>query len=80
MRLPSFALAALICFSLPGATSAEPYLVDQSHAFMTFSVDHPGFSTVDGRFRGFDADIDFDPSNAEARIPIRIDIETRSKT
>ena len=80
MRLPSFALAALICFSLPGAGSAEPCLVDMSQAFVTFSVDHPGFSTGNGRFRGFDGDIDFDPSNAEVRIPIRIDIEMRSKT
>ncbi len=80
MRLPSLALAALICFSLPGATSAEPCLADKSDAFVTFSVDHPGFSTGDGRFRRFAADIDFDPGNAEARIPIRIDIEMRSKT
>ncbi len=80
MHLPSLALAALICFSLPGATSAEPYLVDKRHAFVTFGVDYPGFSTVDGQFRGFDADIDLDPSNAEARIPIQIDIKTRSKT
>jgi polyisoprenoid-binding protein YceI len=66
MRLTSLALAALIWLPLSAPAPAEPYLVDKSHAFVTFTADHLGFSTVHGLFRNFDAAIDFDPSNAEA--------------
>jgi polyisoprenoid-binding protein YceI len=66
MRLTSLALAALFWLPLSAPVPAEPYVVDKSHAFVTFTADHLGFSTVHGLFRDFDAEIDFDPSNAEA--------------
>lgn len=66
MRLTSLALAALISLPLTAPALAEPYQVDKSHAFVTFTADHLGFSTVHGLFRDFDAEIDFDPSNVEA--------------
>lgn len=66
MRLTSLAFAALLGLSLNAPARAEPYLVDKSHAFVTFTADHLGFSAVHGQFRDFDAEIDFDPSNAEA--------------
>lgn len=49
-----------------GAALAEPYAVDKSHAFVTFTADHLGFSAVHGQFRDFDAVVNFDPSNVEA--------------
>jgi polyisoprenoid-binding protein YceI len=62
MRLTSLALAALFSLALPGAAPAEPYLIDKNHAFVTFTVDHPGFSTVHGQFLDFDARIDLEMS------------------
>jgi polyisoprenoid-binding protein YceI len=50
--------------ALPAA--AEPYVLDKSHAAITFQADHLGFSTVHGVFREMDADITFDPENVEA--------------
>lgn len=84
MRLTSLALAALIWLPLTAPAAAEPYVVDKSHAFVTFTADHLGFSTVHGQFRDFDADIDFDPSNVEAtqlQFAVRTaSVETYSKT
>ncbi len=77
MRLTSVALAALICLTLPSTAPAEPYLIDKSHAFVTFTVDHLGFSTVHGQFLDFDANIDLDPSNVEA-TRVQFSIKTAS--
>jgi len=77
MRLTSLALATLICFLVTTPVPAEPYLVDKSHAFVTFTADHLGFSAVHGQFRDFDAEVDFDPSNVEA-TKVRFAIRTGS--
>ncbi|HSF96957.1 MAG TPA: YceI family protein [Thermohalobaculum sp.] len=83
MRL-TFPVLGLIAGLLPAAAPAEPYVIDRSHAFVTFIADHLGFSMVHGQFLDFDADIDFDPGDVEAtrvRFAIRTDsIETYSKT
>jgi polyisoprenoid-binding protein YceI len=77
MRLTSLALVALFWLPMTAAAPAEPYLIDKSHAFVTFTVDHLGFSIVHGLFRDFDAEIDFDPSNVEA-TRVRFSIRTAS--
>lgn len=59
----AFAVAGLAAATLPAA--AEPYKLDKSHAAVTFTVGHLGFSTTHGFFRSFDADIDFDPDSME---------------
>lgn len=66
MRQCLIPLAALFVLVAPPGPVAEPYAVDKSHAFVTFTADHLGFSSVHGQFRDFDAEIDFDPSNVEA--------------
>ena len=65
MRLTAF-LVALIFAALPVGVTAAPYVMDKSHAHVTFTVNHLGFSSVHGQFRKFDAQIDFDPNNVEA--------------
>lgn len=68
MRLPRVLAAALPALALGLAAApadAEPYALDMSHAQVTFSVDHLGFSMVNGFFREFDAEIDFDPDAIE---------------
>ncbi|QIE55403.1 polyisoprenoid-binding protein [Pikeienuella piscinae] len=46
--------------------AAEPWKLDKDHVHVTFTVDNIGFSTTQGQFRDFDAEIDFDPENIEA--------------
>lgn len=65
MRLSQIILAAALGLMAPVALAA-PYVVDKSHAHVTFEVGHLGFSTVHGQFREFDAEINFDPGNVEA--------------
>ena len=73
MRLTSLLLAVAMA-AVPVAASAAPYVMDKSHAHVTFSVDHLGFSSVHGQFRTFDATIEFDPGNVEAtRVDFTID-------
>ncbi len=78
MRLPALALSASLALAAVAApAAAEPYAIDKAHTQVTFSVDHLGFSVVHGRFRSFDADIDFDPDDIEAaRIAFAIDAES----
>ena len=64
MRFASLALAAALIFAAPVA-QADTYVLDKSHAHVTFEVGHLGFSTVHGQFRTFDANISFDPGNVE---------------
>jgi polyisoprenoid-binding protein YceI len=63
MRLLSLAAAAL---AAAPAFAAEPWVLDKSHAHVTFQADHLGFSVVHGQFRQFDAEIAFDPENIAA--------------
>lgn len=65
MNFRAFALSTALILT-PLAALAAPWNVDKSHAFITFTVDHFGFSDVPGMFRDFDAEIDFDPENIEA--------------
>ncbi len=79
MRLlqAALALALLALTAVPGYSRAETYVLDKSHAFVTFTADHLGFSAVHGQFRDFDADIQLDPSNVEA-ARVRFTIRTAS--
>jgi polyisoprenoid-binding protein YceI len=58
LALPFAALAA-------PALAADAWTLDKSHAHVTFSADHLGFSMVQGQFREFDAEIAFDPDAIE---------------
>lgn len=66
MTFKSTLIAGLIGIALAAPALAEPYVLDKSHAHVAFSVNHLGFSTVQGQFRKFDAEIDFDPKAIEA--------------
>ncbi len=81
MRLLAPLVAALM---LAAPASAEPYAVDPDHTQITFQVSHLGFSLINGHFRSFEMDIDFDPDDIEAaKVEVVIDaasIETFSET
>lgn len=74
MRLAAWLLAGFLTAAGSGVAVSAPYVLDKSHAHVTFTVSHLGFSMVHGQFRAFDATIDFDPGNVEAtRVDFRID-------
>lgn len=50
---------------LASAANAEPYELDKSHATVSFTADHLGFSMTHGFFTKMDADIDYDEENPE---------------
>ncbi|MEM9046511.1 MAG: YceI family protein [Pseudomonadota bacterium] len=60
-----FAILSTFALAWSTPTLAEPYVLDKSHAHVTFTVDHLGFSTVQGTFRTFDAEIEFSPEKVE---------------
>ena len=66
MKIARLALFAAWTVSVPALATAESYVLDRSHAHVTFTVDHLGYSMVHGQFREFDAEIDFDIENVEA--------------
>lgn len=76
---PILLLALLVAFP----AFASPWKIDKPHAHLTFMVDNLGFSYTQGRFRQFDATIDFDPDNVEAtRVDFVVDaksVDTLSK-
>ena len=63
--LRSILLAGALA-ATPFAATAAPWTLDKSHAHITFTVNHLGFSTTNGAFREFDMEIDFDPENIGA--------------
>ncbi len=71
--LPLLLLALLPCRS---PAEVEHYLIDtpKMHAFITFKVQHLGFSWLLGRFNRFSGSFDYDPDNpANNRVEVIID-------
>jgi polyisoprenoid-binding protein YceI len=69
--LAAFTLGAMLSTPL---YAADPWVIDKSHAHITFTADHLGFSVVHGQFRTFDAEILFDPEDIEAtELTVTID-------
>ncbi len=63
--------------ALTGAAVAEPteYAFDKSHANLSFSYNHLGFSTTDGRFGEWDGKLIIDQDNpANSSIEFVIDV------
>ena len=53
---------------------AGSYTLDKHHAALLFKVDHLGFSKYIGRFRTFDAKLQFDPANlADSSVSVTVD-------
>ena len=77
MKFRPFAAAFLAVSVLAAPLAAAPWKLDKSHAHVTFSVEHLGFSVTQGQFRKFDAEVDFDPDNIEsASVTFTIDAES----
>ena len=71
-----FLLLLLLTFTTT-AQAVEHYQIDTKgmHAFVTFKIQHLGFSWLQGRFNRFSGDFDFDAGNpANNRVSIEIDM------
>ncbi len=65
MRFPLLTALTTAATLVAAPLFAAPWQIDKSHTSVTFSVSHLGFSTTQGMFRDFDAEVDFDPENIE---------------
>jgi polyisoprenoid-binding protein YceI len=65
-------LAALA--SLPvNATPAADYTIDPTHTYVSFAINHLGFSTMRGKFNQQSGSMLFDPAGKQASVAIEID-------
>lgn len=64
--------ALLLSSTLTTAWSAE-YIIDPSHTYASFEIDHLGFSTQRGQFNRSSGIVEFDQEQKTGRIDIRID-------
>lgn len=72
-----FSLMLLFSMGVAAAQTAEHYVIDTKgmHAFITFRIQHLGYSWLEGRFNRFSGDFDYDESNpANNRVRVEIDI------
>lgn len=58
-------LAALALASAHGAF-AVTYEIDSAHSSVSFTIPHLGISSVDGKFKKFGGNFDFDPAKIDA--------------
>ena len=65
MKTLIFSLALMVAGALAAPIAAAPWKLDKDHVHVTFTVDNLGFSTTQGQFRDFNAQIDFDPESVE---------------
>jgi len=74
-----FATSAFALSLLTGAAFAEPvaYEFDKSHSNLSFTYDHLGYSTTDGRFGEWDAQLLIDKDTpANSSINFTIDVNS----
>ena len=66
-------IIALIFAALLAPAQAAEYVIDPSHTYASFEIDHLGFSTQRGLFTNTAGTIEFDPEARSGSIDIRID-------
>ncbi len=66
-------LAALLaCLALHA--NATDYVIDPTHTYASFEIDHLGFSTQRGQFNRTSGSLAFDPDTRSGTVDIRIDV------
>ncbi len=71
-----FPLVLMLAFGA-AAQAAEHYVIDTKgmHAFITFRIQHLGYSWLEGRFNRFSGDFDYDEAHPENnRVKVDIDV------
>lgn len=77
MKLKNVVVSTLLFLSLVGAASAEKYTVDKSHSSVGFTVTHLQLSEVDGRFKDFSGEINWDTKNP-AKSSVNFTVQAKS--
>jgi polyisoprenoid-binding protein YceI len=67
-----FLPALLFAVCLPFAKASE-YVIDPTHTYASFEIDHLGFSTQRGHFKHSTGIVEFDPESKTGRIDISIE-------
>jgi len=70
-------LVLILAITSITAQAAERYLIDTKgmHAFITFRIQHLGFSWLEGRFNRFSGEFTYDETNpANNRVSVEIDV------
>ena len=67
-----FLIALFLSCAFSNIQAAE-YVIDPTHTYASFEIDHLGFSTQRGQFNRSSGSIEFDPEQPSGRIDIRID-------
>lgn len=65
-------LTALVVLPV-SATMADSYTVDPAHTYVSFAVNHLGFSTMRGKFDKQSGTMSYDPAAKKASVMIEID-------
>jgi polyisoprenoid-binding protein YceI len=65
-------IATLACLPLK-AVMASDYSIDPSHTYVSFAINHLGFSTMRGKFDQQSGSMYFDPVNKKASVMIQIE-------
>jgi len=65
-------IAALATLPLTAVTAAD-YKIDPGHTYVSFAVNHAGYSTMRGKFDRQSGAMQFDPATKKASVMIEID-------
>jgi polyisoprenoid-binding protein YceI len=65
-------IAALATLPLTAVTAAD-YTIDPAHTYVSFAINHLGFSTMRGKFDKQSGSLQFDPASKKASVMIEID-------
>ncbi|UCV15649.1 YceI family protein [Quatrionicoccus australiensis] len=71
MSIRLFLVSLLAALSMPSL--AAEYVIDSTHTYASFEIDHMGFSTQRGRFNRTSGKVSFDEAAAGGSIDIRIE-------
>lgn len=67
-------LAALVVVLVPQIATAADYKIDPAHSFVSFKIQHLGYSWMFGRFNDISGEFSYDSSNpGAAKISVDID-------
>lgn len=56
-----------------GSVQANDYTIDPTHTYVSFAINHLGFSTMRGKFNQQTGSLKYDPSSKTAEVSIEID-------
>lgn len=62
-----------LLLGLSAIASGHDYVIDPSHTYASFEIDHLGFSTQRGQFNQSSGKVQFDPAAQQGEIDITID-------